>query len=378
MTHVMRFGSTYRLMSEQDVEICETLPAKNFTVKQNKMTGEYYLEPVDDFVMPKKLYGDTIKKAERVLSTFKNRPLSTGVHLDGVKGSGKTLLAKVLSHLAQKEGIASIVINQPFCGDEFNAFIQSISVPAILIFDEFEKVYNWETQNKILTLFDGVYPTKKLFVLTTNDSHSVSSFLKNRPGRIYYSFKFDTLDKQFIEEYCNDNLIDKTQTESVLKYTSIFSFFNFDMLAAAVEEMNRYGESLQEVLEYLNIIPENKASESYVIKFVYGDYVKVLEKNYKGFSPNTFEYVIYIEDELKDLFTNNKKLYESLERNFCETVDDSDGSYIQYDPGKLVSFDSTANVFTFAIERGGVEAKLLVERVTNNLNLDLKNFGMMF
>ena len=377
MTHVMRFGSMYRLMSEQDIEICETLPPKNYTVKQNKMSGEYYLEPVDDFVMPKKLYGDTMKKAERILATFKNRPLSTGVHLDGVKGSGKTLLAKVLSHLAQKDGIASIVINQPFCGDEFNAFIQSIDVPAILIFDEFEKVYNWETQNKILTLFDGVYPTKKLFVLTTNDCHSVSSFLKNRPGRIYYSFKFDTLGKQFIEEYCNDNLIDKTQTASVIKYTNIFSFFNFDMLAAAVEEMNRYGESLQEVLEYLNIIPENKASESYVIKFVSEDYVKVLDKNYKGFSPNSFEYYIFLEDELKDLNGINQKLYKALEKNFCEPDDEDRGPYIQYDPGKLVSFDPVTNVFTFAIERGGVEAKLLVERVANR-NLDLKNYGMMF
>ena len=377
MTHVMRFGSMYRLMSEQDIEICETLPPKNYTVKQNKMSGEYYLEPVDDFVMPKKLYGDTMKKAERILATFKDRPLSTGVHLDGVKGSGKTLLAKVLSYLAQRDGIASIVINQPFCGDEFNAFIQSIDVPAILIFDEFEKVYNWETQNKILTLFDGVYPTKKLFVLTTNDCHSVTSFLKNRPGRIYYSFKFDTLGKQFIEEYCNDNLIDKAQTASVVKYTGIFSFFNFDMLAAAVEEMNRYGESLQEVLEYLNIIPENKASEAYVIKFVSGDYVKVVEKNYRGFSPNSFEYYVFLEDELKDLPTIDQKLYKTLERNFCEPDVEDGGPYIQYDPGKLVSFDPVTNVFTFAIERGGVEAKLLVERV-QNLNLDLKNYGMMF
>ena len=377
MTHVMRFGSMYRLMSEQDIEICETLPPKNYTVKQNKMSGEYYLEPVDDFVMPKKLYGDTMLKAERILATFKDRPLSTGVHLDGVKGSGKTLLAKVLSHLAQKDGIASIVINQPFCGDEFNAFIQSIDVPAILIFDEFEKVYNWETQNKILTLFDGVYPTKKLFVLTTNDSHSVTSFLKNRPGRIYYSFKFDTLGKQFIEEYCNDNLIDKAQTASVVKYTGIFSFFNFDMLAAAVEEMNRYGESLQEVLEYLNIIPENKASEAYVIKFVSGDYVKVVEKNYRGFSPNSFEYYVFLEDELKDLPEVDQKLYKTLERNFCEPDVEDGGPYIQYDPGKLVSFDPVTNVFTFAIERGGVEAKLLVERVAN-LNMELKNYGMMF
>ena len=377
MTHVMRFGSMYRLMSEQDIEICETLPPKNYTVKQNKMSGEYYLEPVDDFVMPKKLYGDTMKKAERILATFKDRPLSTGVHLDGVKGSGKTLLAKVLSHLAQKDSIASIVINQPFCGDEFNAFIQSIDVPAILIFDEFEKVYNWETQNKILTLFDGVYPTKKLFVLTTNDCHSVTSFLKNRPGRIYYSFKFDTLGKQFIEEYCNDNLIDKTQTASVIKYTNIFSFFNFDMLAAAVEEMNRYGESLQEVLEYLNIIPENKASEAYVIKFVSGNYIKVLDKNYKGFSPNSFDYYIFLEDELKDLPAVDQQLYKTLERNFCEPDTEDGGPYIQYDPGKLVSFDPVTNVFTFTIERGGVEAKLLVERVAN-LNMELKNYGMMF
>ena len=149
------------------------------------------------------------------------------------------------------------------------------------------------------------------------------------------------------------------------------------MLAAAVEEMNRYGESLQEVLEYLNIIPENKSSEAYVIKFVSGDYVKVLDKNYKGFSPNSFEYYIFLEDELKDLPMVDQKLYKTLERNFCEPFVEDGGPYIQYDPGKLMSFDPVTNVFTFAIERGGVEAKLLVERVPN-LNLDLKNYGMMF
>jgi SpoVK/Ycf46/Vps4 family AAA+-type ATPase len=345
-------------------------------VKQNPMSKEYYLEPVDDFVMPKKLYGDTIKKAERILNTFNSRPLSTGVHLDGVKGSGKTLLAKTLSHLAQRDGVASIVINQPFCGDEFNSFIQSIDVPAILIFDEFEKVYDYQTQNKILTLFDGVYPTKKLSVLTTNDAHSVNSFLKNRPGRIYYSFKFDTLAQEFIEEYCNDNLIDKTQTQSILKYTGIFSFFNFDMLAAAVEEMNRYGEPLQEVLNYLNIVPENKASETYVVRFTVGDFTKTLEKNYRGFSPNSFEYYVNMEDELKELKDYDGKLYELLEKNFTE-ADFDDSKDIRYDPSMLVSFDATTNMFTYTIERGGLEANLTVERVVN-ISTDFKKYGMLF
>ncbi len=376
MTYVIRMGSAYRMMSEQDIEICERLPAKNYTVKQNPMSKEFYLEPVDDFVMPKKLYGDTIKKAERILNTFKARPLSTGVHLDGVKGSGKTLLAKTLSHFAQKEGVASIVINQPFCGDEFNAFIQSIDVPAIVIFDEFEKVYNWETQNKILTLFDGVYPTKKLFVLTTNDSHSVNNFLKNRPGRIYYSFKFDTLAQEFIKEYCEDNLNDKSQIPSILKYTQIFSFFNFDMLAAAVEEMNRYGEPLQEVLNYLNIVPENKSSETYVLRFIVGDFVKVLVKNYRGFSPNNFDYYIRPEDELKELAEKNPQMYAYLEKNFGEEDYPGEGVQIRYNTGNLVSFDSTTNVFTFALERGGIEAKLTVERVVSASD-DFKKYGML-
>lgn len=375
MTYVIRMGSAYRMMSEQDIEICEKLPAKNYTVKQNPMSKEFYLEPVDDFVMPKKLYGDTQRKAERILNTFKARPLSTGVHLDGVKGSGKTLLAKTLSYLAQKEGVASIVINQPFCGDEFNAFIQSIDVPAIVIFDEFEKVYNWESQNKILTLFDGVYPTKKLFVLTTNDSHSVNNFLKNRPGRIYYSFKFDTLAQEFIKEYCEDNLNDKSQIPSILKYTQIFSFFNFDMLAAAVEEMNRYGEPLQEVLNYLNIVPENKSSETYVVRFIVGDFVKVLEKNHRGFSPNNFDYYVTMGDEMSELKKFNEQLFAFIEKNFTE--EDYDGNRdIHYDPSNLVSFDASTNTFTYSIERGGIEAKLTVERVVS-VSSDFKNYGML-
>ncbi len=377
MTYVIRTGSTYRMMSEQDIEICDKLPAKNYTVKQNPMTKEYYLEPVDDFVMPSKLYGDTIKKAERILGTFKARPLSTGVHLDGVKGSGKTLLAKTLSHMAQKEGVASIVINQPFCGDEFNSFVQSIDVPAIMIFDEFEKVYNWETQNKILTLFDGVYPTKKLFVLTTNDSHSVNNFLKNRPGRIYYSFKFDTLAQEFIKEYCEDNLKDKSQIDSILKYTQIFSFFNFDMLAAAVEEMNRYNEPLSEVLNYLNIVPENKSSENYVVRFIVGDFVKVLEKNYRGFSPNDFEYYVTPTDELKELEEQEPQLYGYLLKNFAEETYPGEDASIHYNTGTLVSFDASTNIFTFSIERGGVEAKLTVERVVK-LSSDFNKYGMLY
>lgn len=161
-----------------------------------------------------------------------------------------------------------------------------------------------------------------------------------------------------------------------MKYTQIFSFFNFDMLAAAVEEMNRYGEPLQEVLNYLNIVPENKSSETYVIRFIVGDFTKVLEKNHRGFSPNNFEYYVNMEDELKELAEANPQLYAFLEKNFAES--DYDGNKdITFNPSKLVSFDAATNVFTYALERGGVEAKLTVERITS-IDVDFKKYGMLF
>ena len=359
MTYVIRMGSNYRLMSEQDIEVCGKLPPKVYMVSQNPMTKEYYLEPLDDFKLPSKLYGDTEKRARRVLATFHSRPLTTGVHLDGVKGSGKTLLAKTISKLAQSEGIATIVINQPYCGDDFNKFIQSIDVPAIIMFDEFEKVYGYHEQEKILTLFDGVYPTKKLFLLTTNDHHSVSRYLKNRPGRIYYSFKFGSLEQAFIEEFLNDNLIDKTQITNILKYTKVYSFFNFDMLAACVEEMNRYSETLQEVLGYLNIVPENKADETYQLSFVVPSigFDKVLEKSYRGFTPSSFNYHVEPGEELEELAKKNKKFFEQLSKNFT----DEDG-YVAFNPNTLSGFDPITNTFTYTVERGGVEVHVVLQR----------------
>lgn len=361
MAYVIRMGRMYRLMDEADIEVCGTLPAKVYTVGQNPMTKEFHLEPLDNFKLPSKLYGDTEKRARRVLSTFHSRPLTTGVHLDGVKGSGKTLLAKTISKLAQEEGIATIVINQPHCGDEFNKFVQSINVPAIVMFDEFEKVYGYNEQEKILTLFDGVYPTKKLFLLTTNDHHAVSRYLKNRPGRIYYTFKFGSLEQEFIEEYLNDNLLDKTQIPNILKYTKIYSFFNFDMLAACVEEMNRYSEPLQEVLKYLNIVPENKSDETYQLSFVVPsiNFQKVLEKQYRGFTPSTFQYYVHPADELEELVKKNKKFYETLNKNFV-----TEDECVFFNPDSLSGFDPITNTFTYTLERGGVEVHIVLQRNT--------------
>lgn len=171
----------------------------------------------------------------------------------------------MLSIKGAEQGVPTIVINAPWCGDEFNAFMQMIEQPAIILFDEFEKIYDRDDQEKMLTLLDGVYPSKKLFILTCNDKWRVNEHMRNRPGRIYYMLDYKGLEHNFIEEYCEDNLEAKEHIPTICRIATLFDQFNFDMLKAIVEEMNRYGETPQEVMNLLNSKPEFSGETRYSV-----------------------------------------------------------------------------------------------------------------
>ena len=114
MTYYIRNGNQFDVAKEKALDIQDHLPAGNYIVKQRPMEGPLYLEGVDDFQSVKKLYGSTTKDAERILNTYKSRGISTGILLNGEKGSGKTLLAKTLSIEGAKLGIPTIIINAPW------------------------------------------------------------------------------------------------------------------------------------------------------------------------------------------------------------------------------------------------------------------------
>lgn len=368
MTHyVVRMGNKYHMMDEKNIEVSDTLPAQNYIVQYNEMGGQYWLEPISDFELPTKLYGDSARKADRILNTFMSRPLTTGVLLNGVKGSGKTMLAKLVSKNAATIGIPTLVINKPYCGDGFNQFIQSINGPCVILFDEFEKVYDYQEQERILTLFDGVYPSKKLFLLTTNQKHNVSEYLKNRPGRIYYTFSFDTLESKFVREYCEDNLKNKTHIDDIVRYTQVFNFFNFDMLAAAVEEMNRYNESLIQVLDFLNIDPETRRDESHNMTFEFNGVAVKIYDSYRGFSPNTFDFEFYPlvdEDVVEHMFKKNptfkKKIQTLLDEDDC----------IKFAANNITKFDPETNTFVYKVVGATQEATLIVKKNPPPVNFD--------
>eukprot|EP00566_Odontella_aurita_P011063 CAMPEP_0113569912 /NCGR_PEP_ID=MMETSP0015_2-20120614/24674_1 /TAXON_ID=2838 /ORGANISM="Odontella" /LENGTH=400 /DNA_ID=CAMNT_0000472629 /DNA_START=172 /DNA_END=1374 /DNA_ORIENTATION=- /assembly_acc=CAM_ASM_000160 len=257
MTFFQRSGARFMVTSKEKMDLHERLPVGTYTVGLDECSGQFYVEQIEKFEAPGKLYGSTNRQADRILRTFMDRSNSTGVLLAGEKGSGKTLLAKVISIKAAQDGVPTIVINKSWHGEEFNGFLQKIEQPTVVVFDEFEKVYDdTDKQEAMLTLLDGVYPSKKLFLLTCNDKSRVDSNMQNRPGRIFYMLDFSGLENEFIKEYCEDNLIAKDHIPAVVAVSSLFSAFNFDMLKGMVEDMNRYDESPAQVLQFLNIRPD--------------------------------------------------------------------------------------------------------------------------
>lgn len=284
------------------------------------------------FELPPKLYGHHAQHAERILHTFLKRKATTGVLLAGEKGTGKTMVAKLVATKASEMDIPVLLINAPMAGDAFNSLLASFEQPVVCVLDEFEKVYDKDKQQELLTLMDGVFAGQRLFLLTTNDKWKVDLHMINRPGRLYYNLEYEGVETDFVRDYCEDNLKYKPHADGVVLLASLFSEFNFDMLQAIVEEMNRYGEDASQVLKWLNckMIVSREDRFSIMSLVVEG---KRIEKDdlhqhgiWKGNPMTDFIDIVYIDGKDED-GTNN---YEScgFSSSDLEQMDVRTGEFI--------------------------------------------------
>jgi hypothetical protein len=217
-----------------------------------------------------------------------------------------------------------------------------IEQPTVILFDEFEKVYDKEDQERMLTLLDGVYPSKKLFVLTCNDKWRVDTHMRNRPGRIFYSLDFKGLEQDFIIEYCEDNLVNKEHIQGVCRVAAMFDQFNFDMLKALVEEMNRYNESPSESMKMLNAKPEFGGDSKYKV---------TLQVNGLDVDAEAVEQEQWHGNPLTNRVSIDYKAYTGKK----DEDGDMDWNWetARFDQGDLKQIDPQAGKFVFINEEGG-------------------------
>jgi len=240
-------------------ETSSTLKPGVYLLKFDEMRHEYYFQQKENFKLPKKIYGN-YDVANRWLKSYENNSeKNMGIILSGLKGTGKTIDAQKFCILSKKP---VILINEPFHGSDFIDFLTNPEVSESIVFiDEFEKIYETQDNDKtsdILSLFDGNYATKLIFLLTVNDM-SISEYLVNRLGRIKFRKHYTDLDVKIIDEVIEDLLINKNHKESIHLLFEKLGMSTFDILTNVIKEMNLFDEDALEVAKHLNLKPHGRS-----------------------------------------------------------------------------------------------------------------------
>ena len=198
----------------------------NFEIEKTLSPGIYNLELTmfgfqlkkfaNEFVFPYKVYQLESEFIDHVLKTYENTTGNLGILLNGTKGTGKTVTAKIL---ANRLNLPIIVLKS--MGDQNQAmieYISSLNSDCVLFMDEFEKNFK-ESDSTILQIMDGVYNSnhRKIFLLTTNEM-SINENLVGRPSRIRYVKHFGNLSMETINEYLDDALTCAEARTDIVKF----------------------------------------------------------------------------------------------------------------------------------------------------------------
>jgi len=241
--------------------VSNTLPKGVYELGFDAFLKEFFLTHISDsFGLPEKVYGIEKGLNTRITQTYKSLNKNFGVLLKGLKGTGKTVLAKQVCNELE---LPTILVNQSF--DNMGGFINSINQDIIILFDEFEKTYSLspygddddgekKSVGSLLTLMDGVFTSKnkRLFILTTNTVNLPDTMI-SRPSRIRYIKEFSDLTMEDIHEVLLDSVDDVKLIHGLVEILKELKNITVDIVKSMAEEANIYGIVTNEFFEIFNV-----------------------------------------------------------------------------------------------------------------------------
>jgi hypothetical protein len=257
--------------TEGDFKVLDMLDNGVYKTHFNERTSEIYLEKISEgFNFGFKLYGVDETLVSHVINTYNHQTnkKNIGVLLNGAKGTGKTVTAKII---ANKIGLPIIICDNPYPG--LSHFLASINHDCVFFFDEFEKNFRAKCDNEdcagedLLSIMDGVYNNDSchIFLLTTNELR-VNNNLISRPSRIRYLKCFGSvISKDILNEYIDDNLKYPERKEEIISFINTLEIATIDIVKTIVEEVNIHNCSVNTFSSFFNV---KIAKSRYNIQFI--------------------------------------------------------------------------------------------------------------
>ena len=257
MTEFLKIGNN--IIAKPKGTDYDLINGKVYDLKWDDYEGRPNFTENGELNLPKKVYKskEDIIFNKRVLTYFNNTSaITTGVMLAGVKGTGKSIEAKVL---AQESGLPIIIIDNGYPSSKLVQFFKSFSTPVCVILDEVEKTRNTE---KLLDFLDGIEKTaKKLVLMTCNELNKVSEYMQDRCSRVRYLRKYTVENNfEFLPEIIKDLCI--KDGEKVQKYIedniTLPSMDNLYSLLTEIKLFENDNIPLQDIVSVMNISTKNE------------------------------------------------------------------------------------------------------------------------
>lgn len=235
----------------------ELEPGKVYSLKYDDWENESFLEVNDSsLTLPEGLIysDDDTKFVNKVLSYFKRtNKATTGVLLSGLKGSGKTVMSKII---ARNSNLPVIIVSNSCPTRYMTSFFSKFSETEVcVIFDEIDKNERmWNTED-LLGFLDGIHTTgKKLVLLTCNSNSNINEYIMDRCSRIRYYRKFDSLSEESVAVVTKKFLGEEEARPATRFILENFKCISYDNIVSFCEELKEYAnDDYESIVKDLNI-----------------------------------------------------------------------------------------------------------------------------